>query len=97
MALMPLKRALRAGRRTSPVVFGETYGGQRYAVAAPGAVIIIVLQSDAGNAGLGTTLGTSHKCFASCHTVYPFLLTTCHEKFPRNIHGSFVCCYFRSR
>jgi hypothetical protein len=69
MALTPLKRALRSAARrlTVPIVFGQTYGGRRDTVAAPGTVMIIMSQSYAGNAGPGTALGASYKCFASCH------------------------------
>ncbi len=75
MALVFIKRAFRpaAGRRTAPIVPGQIHRCQRDAIAAQRAVIIIVLQSDAGNARLGTAMRASYKRFASCHTCIPFL------------------------
>jgi len=56
------------------IISGHYDRGQRDTVAAPGAVIVIVLQNHNGNARLGTTLGASNKCFASSHNLLSFLL-----------------------
>jgi hypothetical protein len=71
---MLLKGAFRFAvrRRTALIIPGHIYGGQRDAIAAPGAVIVVTLQGYDRNAGLGTTLRASYKCFTSCHARISF-------------------------
>ena len=92
-ALALMKRVLRsaAGRRLAPVISGHIHCGQLDTVAAPGAVIVVVLQSYDGNARLRTTMGASYICFTSCHTRIPFLSRAYPQAekafLPRDIHG----------
>jgi hypothetical protein len=60
-------------RWTASIVSGHANRSQRNAIAASGTVIVVVLQSYQGYAGLGTALGTGHKCFTSSHTRISFL------------------------
>ena len=73
-ALLKLTFRSAAERRSTLIISRHIHVGQRDLAAAPGAVIVVSLQSHDRNPGLGTTMGASYKCFTSRHTLMTSLV-----------------------